>query len=86
MALAPAVIVGALGGLILGSAQFVIAMTFARRALAREMAQEGETPGLAYVAARFRLLRNWLAGLSFLAMPALGCALGLTMGSHGDAR
>ena len=86
MALAPAVIVGALGGLALGSAQFVIAMTFVRRALAREMAQDGERPGLAYVAARQQLLRKWLAGFSFLAMPALGCALGLTMGSHGGAR
>ncbi len=79
-------IAGAFGGLALGGLQYIVAMNAARRVLAREMEEEGEMPGLAFVVGRLRMLRNFLAGFSLLVMPALGYALGAALGSHGGAR
>ena len=77
---------GALGGLVLGAVEFVVAMAVARRALAREMEEEGDMPGLAFVARRLRAMRNALAGFSFVALPALGYALGSSLAHNGGAR
>ena len=78
---------GALGGLAVGAAQYLIAVGVAKRALAREIGEGGDLPGLAELAARLRWTRGVLAGFSFLALPALGFALGSVLGSeHGGAR
>ena len=72
---------GALGGLILGAAEYVIAMNVMRRAVAREVESGGDLPGTALVAARFIRIRRILAAFSFLLLPAVGCALGAALGS-----
>jgi hypothetical protein len=77
---------GALAGLALGAVEFVVAMAATRRVLAREMEEEGDMPGLAFVAGRLRSIRLALAGFSFVGLPALGYALGTTLAHNGGAR
>ena len=76
-------LMGALGGLAIGAAEFAIAMSVVRRVVAREVDEGGDLPGLGFVARRLRVVRNALAGFSFLALPALGFALGSTLGAQG---
>ena len=71
---------GALGGLIIGAAEYVIAMGVMRRAVAREVEDGGDMPGMSFVAARFVKIRRALAAFSFLFLPALGFALGAALG------
>ena len=71
---------GALGGLILGTAEYVIAMGVMRRAVAREVDEGGDLPGMKFVAIRFVTIRRALAAFSFLFLPALGFALGAVLG------
>ncbi len=72
---------GAIGGLAIGAAQFVIAMAVTRRVVAREIEEGGDMPGLGLLARRLRSARAALAGFSFVALPALGYALGSVLGS-----
>jgi hypothetical protein len=72
---------GALGGFILGAAEYVIAMGVMRRAVAREVEEGGDLPGMTFVAGRFVKIRRALAAFSFLFLPALGLALGAALGS-----
>ena len=76
-------LVGAVGGLAIGFAQFIVAMGVARRVVAREINEGGDLPGLDVVAGRLRSMRNALAGFSFVALPALGFALGSALGTEG---
>ena len=78
-------IFGALGGLILGLAQYIIAMGVMRRAVAREVEEGGDMPGLDLVATRFLRFRRVLAAFSFLFLPALGFALGAALGAVPEA-
>ena len=76
---------GALGGLILGLAQYIVAMGVMRRAVAREVEEGGDMPGLGFVASRFVKIRRLLAAFSFLFLPALGFALGAALGAAPEA-
>jgi hypothetical protein len=71
---------GALGGLLLGLIEYVIATALMRRAVSREIAAGGDLPGLAVARARARTIRRALGGCAFLLLPALGFALGASLG------
>jgi predicted membrane-bound spermidine synthase len=86
MALSHPGLTGAIGGLAMGAADFVIVLRVIRRVLAREMDEGGDLPGVDFVGRRYRALRNMLAGFSFVALPALGFVLGTALGSEGGAR
>ena len=86
MALSHPGLTGAIGGLAMGAADFVIVLRVIRRVLAREMDEGGDLPGVDFVGRRYRALRHMLAGFSFLALPALGFVLGTALGSEGGAR
>ncbi len=77
---------GALGGLIIGAVEYIIAMGVMRRAVAREVEEGGEMPGMPFVAARFIKFRRALAAFSFLFLPALGLALGAALGGTETAQ
>jgi hypothetical protein len=79
-------LVGAVGGLAVGLAQYVIATNVVRRVITREIEEGGDMPGMGALALRFRSMRRVLAGVSFLALPMLGFALGTTLGVEGGER
>ena len=78
-------VVGALIGLCTGLAAYVIALGVIGFFLRREGAEGGEMPGLDFVTARFAGVRRGLAAVSFLVLPALGFALGATLGAGSEA-
>ena len=77
---------GALGGVIIGAAEYIIALGVMRRLIAREVDEGGDMPGMSFVATRFVKIRRALAAFSFLFLPALGFALGATLGAGSEPR
>ena len=80
MQVSSAAIHGALAGLVLGSAEYVIVLRLIARALSREAGQGGELTGLDGVRRRLRNIRLALLGSGFVVLPALGFLLGSTLG------
>ncbi len=72
---------GALGGAMIGTAQYVIALAVMRRHVAREVEAGGDMPGMAFVAQRFVRIRRVLAAISFIFLPVAGFALGAALGA-----
>ena len=77
---------GAFGGLLIGLAEYIIAMGVMRRLVAREVEEGGDMPGMDFVARRFLKIRRALAAFSFLFLPALGFALGASLGHGAEPR
>ena len=75
-----AAIKGALAGLALGAAEYVIVLRLIGRALSREAGQGGDLAGLEMVRRRLRKIRLALLGSGFVILPALGFFLGSTLG------
>ena len=71
---------GALAGLVLGLAEYLIVLRMIGSALAREAGQGGELSGLAMVRRRMRGIRLVLLGSGFVVLPALGFLFGSTLG------
>jgi predicted small integral membrane protein len=85
MVLSHAAIAGALAGLTLGLANYVIALRVIGGAVAREAGQGGELVGLSLVTARMKRIRTALLGCAFILLPAVGFALGSTLGTDTGA-
>jgi hypothetical protein len=75
-----AAIRGALAGLALGAAEYVIVLRLIGRALSREAGQGGSPDGIEAVRRRLQKIRYALLGSGFVVLPALGFLLGSTLG------
>ena len=81
MSISNAATVGALAGLALGLAEYVIVLRVIGGTVAREAAQGGDLDGLSFVSTRLRKIRTALLGCAVVLLPAVGFALGSTFGT-----
>jgi hypothetical protein len=80
MRVSDAALTGALAGLALGLAEYVIVLRMIGGALTREAKLGGELMGLDFVRRRMRGIKFALLGSGFVVLPALGFVLGSTLG------
>ena len=85
MAVSHAALTGALAGLGLGLAEYVIVLRVIGGAVAREAGQGGELSGLSLVGDRMKRIRTALLGCAFFLLPAVGFAIGSTFGTDTGA-